>query len=446
MREIQKGTPEESRKGNVARLIISIVLPLIILAGGVFTTMHFMKTSPKAVPRTKPVYDTLVKVEPVRLTSQRTTINGMGAVVAAREVDLKSRVGGDVVYVNEELVPGGVLAEGQTVLKIDPADYRLRVTQLESEVAKAEADLTLEMGNQRVARKEFELLGEEAGEEEKSLMLRIPQLKQKEAALDSSRSKLAEAELDLQRTTLKAPFESVVQAKSVELGSRVTESTPVARLIGTDSFWVQVGIPVEKLDWIVFPDRDHPDRGATARIYPRTVNGEGSYRIGRVIRLAADLEEGGRMAKVIVEVDDPLCLLPENKTKPVLFLGSYVGVEIEGTTLEQVYPLNRAYLRDNSTIWMLSDDSTLEIREVAPVFKGPSTVLLKDQVRQGEKIIVSNIGAPVAGMKLRLEGQSGGRGMRGAGGKGSPPGSPEKKTGVMPGSENQGKEPVHGER
>lgn len=446
MSEFQRDTPDQSRKGNIARIVISIVLPLIILTGGVAATMHFMRTSPKAVPREKPVYDTLVKVEPVRLMSQQTLINGMGAVVAAREVDLKPRVGGDVIYLSEEVIPGGVLIQGQTVLKIDPADYRLRVTQLESEVARAEADLTLEMGNQRVARKEFELLGEEAGEEEKSLMLRIPQLKQREAALDSTRSKLAEAALDLKRTTLKVPFDSVIQSKYAELGSRVTEATPVARLIGTDSFWVQVGVPVEKLDWILFPDKDHPDRGAKVRIYPRTVNGAGSYRSGRVIRLAADLEEGGRMAKVIVEVVDPLCLRPENSDKPKLFLGSYVGVEIEGTTLDQVYPLNRAHLRDNNTIWLLGDESILEIREVAPVFKGPSNVLLKDEVRQGEKIIVSNIATPVAGMKLRLEGQRGGRGMRGAGGKGPSPELHAEGNGPMTRPGYQGQEPDHSER
>jgi RND family efflux transporter MFP subunit len=413
-------TPNDSdqtppkRQGVVRTVFVSVLIPLIILAAGVLVTSHFMRTSPKAVPRQRPVYETLVQAETIQFSSEQTVVTGMGSVVAAREMDLKPRVGGDIVYLDEEVVPGGLLAEGQIVLKIDPADYQLRVDQLESEVARAEADLVLEMGSQRVAQKEFEMLGEEALEEEKALMLRLPQLRQKEAALNSSRSKLDEAALELERTILKAPFDSVVRSKSVELGSRVTEATPVARLIGTDSFWVQVGVPVDKLDWITFPDGQNPEGGSAVRIYARTGGDPDNYRSGRVVRLAADLEEGGRMAKVIVAVDDPLCLLTENRGRSKLFLGSYVRVEIEGRALADVYPLNRAHLRDNNTIWLLGADSTLEIRSVSPIFKGPSAVLLKDQVSEGEKLIVSTIATPVAGMKVRLEGSTAGSGRPGS--------------------------------
>jgi RND family efflux transporter MFP subunit len=397
----------------VRTVLVSVLIPLVILGAGVFATSHFMKTSPKAVPRQRPVFETLVQAETIRFSSEQTVVIGMGSVVAAREMDLKPRVGGDIVYLDDEVVPGGVLAEGQVVVKIDPADYQLRVTQLESEVARAEADLVLEMGNQRVAQKEFEMLGEEALEEEKALMLRLPQLRQKEAALKSSRSRLDEAALQLERTILRAPFDSVVRSKSVELGSRVTEATPVARLIGTDTFWVQVGVPVDKLDWISFPDGDGLEEGSSVRIYASTGAGQGEYRSGTVVRLAADLEEGGRLAKVIVAVADPLCLLPANQGKSKLFLGSYVRVEIDGRTLDQVYPLERAHLRDNSTIWLLAADSTLEIRPVFPVFKGPSTLLLQDEVREGEKLIVSTIPTPVEGMKVRLEGDRPGQEKRG---------------------------------
>ncbi|MFC1830870.1 efflux RND transporter periplasmic adaptor subunit [Thermodesulfobacteriota bacterium] len=407
-------TERPVRKGRLRMVFFSVIVPLVILAGGVFVAMLFMKTSPKAVPRQKPVFETLVQVETISFSSEQTIVRGMGSVVPAREVDLKSRVGGDVVYLSEEVVPGGVLAEGEIVLKIDPANYQFKVSQLESEVDRAEADLLMEMGSQRVARKEFELLGEDALDEEKALMLRSPQLRQKEAALKSNRSKLDEAVLELERTTLKAPFDSVIRSKSVELGSRVTESTPVAHLIGTDSFWVQVAVPVDKLDWIKFPDKKNPDQGSTVRIFTKTSGGSDDFRSGRVIRLAADLEEGGRMAKVIVAVKDPLCLQPENQGQPILFIGAYVRVEIDGKTLEDVYPLNRANLRDNNTIWLLSSDSTLEIRSVEPVFKGPSAVLLKDEVVPGEKLIISNIATPVAGMKVRPEGQKGGPGMKGA--------------------------------
>lgn len=407
MKSEHSGDNPKTRKFGLRSILVSVVVPVIMLSIGVAVTMHFMRTSPKAVPRKKPVYQTLVQVERIRFSTEQTVIKGMGSVIAAREVALKPRVSGDVVYLSEEVIPGGVLKEGDTVLKIDPADYQLVIHQLESEVAKAQADMLMEMGNQRVAQKEFELLGEEADDAEKALMLRNPQLKQKEASLKSARSRLAKASLDFERTQLKAPFDSVVRSKSVELGARVTESAPVAQLVGTGSFWVQVGVAVEKLDWIQFPEKGKPGTGAIVRINPRTGDGPNNYRTGRVVRLAADLEENGRMAKVIVEVDDPLCLDPENQSLFPLFLGSYVQAEIEGKTLDQVYRLQRAHMRDGSSIWILTDDGTLAIRAVEPVFKAEDYVLVKDGIDRGEQIIVSNIAVPVAGMNIQLEGQAG---------------------------------------
>jgi len=426
-REGMGQSTSKSRSG-IGRVVVFIVIPAIIIAAGVAVTMHMLRTSPKAVPRKKPVYETLVEIEKIRFSSHQTYISAMGSVTAAREMDLKPRVGGDVIFVNDELMPGGVLMQGETVLKIDTADYELRVEQLESEVARAEANLALEMGNQRIAKTEFELLGEDADDDERALMLRVPQLRQIEAALKSSVAKLNEAELDLDRTTLQAPFDAIVKAKSVELGARVTESSPVAHLVGTDTFWVEVGVPVEKLSWVRFPDKLNPDSGSQVKIFSGT--GSSDFRVGTVVKLAADLEENGRLAKIIVTVEDPLCLNPENEGRPILFLGSYVRVEIEGRELEQVYVLDRSKLRAGSTIWLFGDDSTLEIRPVEPVFKGTSYVLLQHGVAPGEKLVISNIATPVAGMKITLKGQSGrGAGMKGGGGpemkrppEGKPPG------------------------
>ena len=144
------------------------------------------------------------------------------------------------------------------------------------------------------------------------------------------------------------------------------------------------------------------------------------------------------MAKVIVEVDDPLCLDPENQSLLPLFLGSYVQAEIEGKTLDQVYRLQRAHMRDGSSIWILTDDGTLAIRAVEPVFKAEDYVLVKDGIDMGEQIIVSNIAVPVAGMKIQLEGQSGSdsqkKGIKGKkpGQMNGPPGKGSGKTSGPP--------------
>ena len=126
-------------------------------------------------------------------------------------------------------------------------------------------------------------------------------------------------------------------SRSVNLGTRITESTVLARLVGTDVFWLKLAIPTDQLKWINFP-ADGRARLSRYKFFSRKKATIILFVPVEVIRLAADVEEQGRMAAVYVAIDDPLCLRPENKTKPKLLLGSFVQAEIEGIELTSVVP------------------------------------------------------------------------------------------------------------
>lgn len=398
---------DQSKKnsGSVMTLLLRITLPVLIIGGGVLLTVHLMNTSPKAKPRNKPVRQTIVQVSDITYSTEKTVIHAMGNVAAAKEIDLKPQVSGEIISMGEAMVPGGYLQKGEQVLKIDSLDYELEILQLESEVAKAVSNLDLEMGNQRIAEKEFEMLGEEASDAEKKLMLRQPQLVNLQASLKAAEAKLKKARVNLARTNIKAPFNAVVQSRSVNLGAMVTSSTVLGQLVDTDSFWVELSLPVEKLQWIALPAADGSREGAKVKIFTQSGNSSDDFRMGRVVRLAADLEEKGRMARIYVEVDDPLSLKPENSHKPILFLGSYVGAEIEGVDIEQVLALKRSQLKDNDTVWLFSKKGTLKVKPVEVLFRGKDTVLIKEGVPETAKLVISSIATPVDGMPLQVEGQ-----------------------------------------
>jgi hypothetical protein len=121
-----------------------------------------------------------------------------------------------------------------------------------------------------------------------------------------------------------------------------------------------------------------------------------------VIRLLSDIDPGGAMARLLVSVKDPLALLPENKGKPVLLLGALVDVEIQGGILESVIPLQREWLRDGTFVWVLTEDSTLEIQRVTLSFRGEEQVCVVEGLEDGQRIVLTDIAAPVEGMPLVL--------------------------------------------
>jgi len=325
----------------------------------------------------------------------------MGKVRAAQEVDLHPQVRGEVRFISTDLLPGGLVKKGKTLLRIDPADYLIAVSQAVSAVAKAEADLRVEQGRQAIARKTYALLGNTQAGADRDLVLRGPQLRQAKASLEAAQAALRRARLDLSRTTIRAPWNATVQSRSVDVGTRVTETNSLVKIIGTDAYWVELVVPVDQLRWIQIPG-NATDPGARVRIRDPAASLGGASREGRVLRLAPDLEDKGRMARLIVVVDDPLALAPASHGKPRLLIGSYVQATIEGQALSSVAAVSRRLIRDGNSVWVFSSLGKLDIRVVKIVFRGPDQVLVSGGIRAGERLVVTDLAAPVQNMPLRL--------------------------------------------
>jgi hypothetical protein len=108
------------------------------------------------------------------------------------------------------------------------------------------------------------------------------------------------------------------------------------------------------------------------------------------------------MAAVYVSVKDPLSLRPENSEKPQLLLGSFVRAEIEGSQLASVVAINRDYLREGDRVWLMNGDNSLEIREVDIIAKNNDLIFIGSGLADGEKLIVSGLSSPVAGIPVKL--------------------------------------------
>ena len=382
------------------KLILGGILPLLIIIVGGLYVAYLLKTSPKSKRQPPLRQARLVEVISIEPSDVPIKINPYGTVIAAQEVDLKSQVPGKIMELSPELIRGGIFEKNQMLIKIEPDDYELLVEQRESDVATAEANLKLEYGNQAVAEQEYKLLEGVISENDKELVLRKPQLISSLSSLQVAKARLQQAKIDLERTNIVAPFNSIVKNKYIDLGAMVSQSTTLVTLIGTDEYWVEVMVPVDKLKWIEVPLQNN-DTGSEARIYNSSAWGNEIYRTGIVIRLCPDLETNGRMAQLLVSVKDPLSLNTK-KVKNELLLGSYVRVEIQGKTVKSAHVLDTGLLHDGDNIWLLTADNTLDIKPVDVIYRGENEVVISDGISSSDKIITTDLAAPVEGMLLRL--------------------------------------------
>lgn len=380
---------------------LKVVLTLLLVGGAMAVYKHQMDTSPRAQRQTPARQARLVQVIAAQKGNHTTAVSAMGPVIPAQQVTLHPQVAGQIVEVCETLLPGGLIETGKKLITIDPRDYEVQVRQRRGDVARAVENLKVEQGNQAIARQEFALLGEIIAEEDRELVLREPQLASAQSAWESAKAALEKAELDLARCEIAAPFNAIIQDKHVDLGATVTASSQLVTLIGTDEAWVDLKVPISQLRWITIPQRNE-ETGSSVRIYNTLAWGPERFRTGRVVRLYGEIEAEGRMARLLVAVDDPFCLKPANQDQPKLLMGTFVQAEVEGRMLESVFPIARPHLRDNDTVWIMDANDQLEIRSVQITYRGPEKVFVIAGLEENERLILTDIAAPVAGMPLRL--------------------------------------------
>ena len=398
----KKDTSEYLKKQTASRvrILIKCLLPLLVLCAGIAGASYIKNSSSKPRRQPPPANAPFVQTQTAQISSEQVIIRAMGTVIPAREMLLKSRTSGEIIAVHSEFIPGGCIMAGEEILEIDPRDYELAVTQKQSLVANALYALKIELGQQDIAKREWKLVNGSRPIKtgDRALVLRKPHLKKAKADLEAAKADLAQAKLNLARTKLTVPFNSIIKSKNVETGSQVSTGEKLAEIVNIDQYWIQISVPVDRLNWMKIP-RTAEQSGSEVQIQYRN---QAYERTGYVIRLLSELENEGRMARILVAVNDPLNIKNPENSQPPLLLGEYVRVKIKGRKLTDVFKIQRAALRNNNSIWVAGEKNKLLVRSVTILWRDKDSVLIKTGLEQGEKIIISDLSTPVDGMNIRV--------------------------------------------
>ena len=391
---------------NLRTIISHVILPIAVLVIGVIG-MRLLIAAKSDPPRKEAltVAPLVEVVLAVPASGERAVVRGMGTVQPARIMVLTPEVGGRVTEHHPALEPGGRLSAGEVAVQIDDRDYKLAVTRETAMVTRAKAEVALERGRQAIAQQEWRAmekqLGAAASADGRELALRAPQGKAVAANVTAARSALSRARLALERTSIVAPFDAFVQTESVEVGQWVGPGTPLASLVGTEHFWVEVSVPVAQLGWLGLDASS--ELQPKARIVQR-LGGEATIeRSGRVVRVLDQLDPLGRMARLLVEVDDPLDLAEgQQGARTPLRIGAYVEVTIEGKVFDEGTTIPRDAVRDGGKLWVVSQESTLEIRLADIRWKERDRVVVGTGLASGEQVVISAMSSASDGMAVRV--------------------------------------------
>ncbi|MCB7479707.1 efflux RND transporter periplasmic adaptor subunit [Christiangramia sediminis] len=378
---------------------ILIICGGILLVAAVITILIFLTEPTASSEGATKQMAMLVEVETAEKGDFNPVIVATGTVEPVEDVMLSPLVGGQIIKRDPSFTPGGFVKKGDILLQIDPSDFRNTVQLRRSELEQARTDLDVERGRQEVAEEDLELLGiDSLSPQQKSLVLRKPQLNSVQANLKSAEAAVDQAQLNLNRATIKAPFDAHILSQNVTEGSQVAPGDNLGRLVGTKFYWVTLTLPVNKLKWLYFPGNDS-EMGSPVKIMNSTAWGKDAYREGYLYKQIGALDGQTRLARILVRVPDPLAQ-NINEDKPELMIGSFVEAHVQAKGIANVVRLNRDHIRSNQTVWVM-DNGALSIRNAEILLTDSKYAYITKGVEEGDKVVTTNLSTVSNGIKLR---------------------------------------------
>lgn len=378
-----------------------VVAPILVVV--IASTLTFMMIKSRKVPEPHetPHLGPLVEVAELKWDSRQVVVSATGTVQARHEVNITPQVRGRVSELSPNMVAGGRFRKGELLLAIEDVDYRLAIDLAKANLAQAEFELLRNENLARVARQEWQTINLDSTDEPDPLVVYEPQMKSALAQRDAALANVRQAEINLQRTRIFAPFDGYVRDELLEKDQYLTAGSPVATIVGTEQSEIIVPLPLDELAWLQVPRNGVAGGGSKADI--RLQSGSQLFRWqGSISRALGEIDPRNRMARVVVTVSEPEALSgKEEHLLSRLLPGMFVEVHLYGKDLTGVIAVPRGALHDNDTLWIVDETNRLLIRAVEIIRRERDEVLVSSGVVAGEKIVLTNLSGAAEGMLLR---------------------------------------------
>jgi len=374
--------------------LFSIVLPIVVLLLAFGASKFIKANKPEPVSRT-PVRNTLVvEVQRLQSTDYPVIIRSQGTVQPTMTNKLVPEVAGTVSSLSDSFVIGGEFSAGDTLVEIDRRDYDIALTQAKANLAQSDAQLEEQSALAESARVEWEALGRRG--KPSALTLRKPQLAAANANRDAALAQVQRAELDLQRTRLQAPYDGIVSDRSVDTGQFVSRGSPIGQIHGIKSVDVRLPLSSRQLTYL--------DTSGKAQVeLSATVGANTQIWIGELNRVEG-LDAATQQLNVIVRVNEPYDVNATITNNFPLRVGQYVNARIAGQVLKNVFVIPRAALREEREVLIMTDESTIERREVTVAWSDDDFAAITLGLADNDALVTTPLSSVTDGTPVNVVG------------------------------------------
>lgn len=329
----------------------------------------------------------------------RHVVRSQGTVTPRTETDLVAEVAGRIVWIAPDFAPGGFFDAEAVLIRLDARDYELALDRARANLQRARSER--EFAASELARQEGLSDGGVASVSQLADARRAATVAQ--ANWLDARAAVEQAERDLARTEIRAPFAGRIRDERVDVGQFVNRGAALARVYATDYAEIRLPIPDDQLAFLDVPTPTPGQPldvgGADVRL-TATFAGQKAEWTGRLVRTEGEIDQRSRMVNVVARVEDPYRTRAEVPSVP-LGVGLFVRAEIQGPEVENVIVVPRYAMRNDDRILVVDAENRLHSRAVEIVRIDRDDVLIEGPLAPGERICISPLQVVVEGMEVR---------------------------------------------
>jgi len=421
------------------RKLFRILLPAVVLVACVALAFFLMKTAPQPKRiQQKPVVP-VVDVLEVEQADYQVKVASTGTIKPHTQSNLVAEVAGTVVHISPNFTNGGFIEQGELLVRIDPAEYqyavanikaalsgvRARLAELDTTAENLKKSLAIEGQHLALAERQFKrhtklrkqgTVSQSAlDQSEREYLLRksslqglenslelIPAQRQVlQADLKLKQAQLASAQLDLNRTQIKAPYTGRVLEQRVDLGQSVSKGSVLAAIYAVD--YVEVRLPIS--DWeasfLALPEGRVGESQREVILSVSIADNRYQWR-GRIMRTEGMIDTRTRQLFLVAQVDDPYAASPDGK--PPLMVGQFVEAEIPGRLLQDVIILPRKVIRANDEVLVIGSNDRIERRNLEMVWRDQEHVIVGAGLTAGERVSLTQLPYAPDGSPVKISG------------------------------------------
>lgn len=296
--------PSSINKGYLLAAMIVVAAVGWMLSGPSADSSAQSTTANNTEESNNPSDKMRVKAATLTAVQHQQNIELSAQLAVGREVTLVSEIRAKVVALHAQ--KGDRVRQGQLLLELDQRDWPARVKQ-------AEASL-----------KQRKLEKQSAEKLQASGLTNASQMAQVETALANAEAELTSAQLMLNATRIRAPFDGIINQRMVEIGDFAKDGTTLLQLVDVSPFKVIAQVPENQVA-NVKAGMDGEARLLSGELLPGklrfvAVQADSATRTFRVELEVANPENraipAGQSAKLIL----PLQTRPAYKVSPALLM------------------------------------------------------------------------------------------------------------------------------